>query len=319
MSPARRRRRRGRGGPARPPREIQEECEAELAIESLAAGGDGVGRLPDGRIAFVRFAAPGDRLRIAYPEVPESKARFVRARIVDILERGPSRTEPVCAVFGRCGGCGWQHIDYPAQLDAKRRILADALRRIGGLSHLPEVEMVASPDPFHYRARTRLRVSSQAVGYRRWKSHEIEPIRSCPILLEGLEVRLGQLAEDHAAGRPCRGGTRGGGVGACRGGGWGGALASAARPGSRDESGAGLGAAPGGARGRARSHRDLSWWILPGKRAAASRASSPRHRSRERRRLGLRPRALRRSGLLHPRPGESLRRGDRRSSPTPRR
>jgi len=174
--------------------------EAEVEIESLAAGGDGVGRLPDGRIAFVRLAAPGDRLRIAYPEAPESKARFVRARIVEILERGAARVEPACRVFGSCGGCAWQHIDYATQLEAKRRILVDALRRIGGLTQLPEIEIVASPDPFHYRSRTRLHVSRDAVGYRRWKSHEIEKIRSCPILLASLDQALGQLADDQAAG-----------------------------------------------------------------------------------------------------------------------
>ena len=49
-----------------------------MAIASLAAGGDGVGRLPDGRAVFVPFTAPGDRVRV---RVGESRGRFARARV----------------------------------------------------------------------------------------------------------------------------------------------------------------------------------------------------------------------------------------------
>jgi len=166
------------------------EVDVELRIASLAAGGDGVGHLPDGRVAFVPFAAPGDLLRV---RIVESRARFARARILDLLEPGPARVDPVCPAFGSCGGCAWQHVDYAAQLDAKREILVEALRRIGGLEP-PVGPVLPSPSQYAYRGRTRMRVAGGRVGYLRRRSHALCAVSRCPVLVPALERRLGELA-----------------------------------------------------------------------------------------------------------------------------
>lgn len=163
----------------------------ELRIESLAAGGDGVAHLPDGRVVFVPFSAPGDRVRA---RVVESRARFARARIEELLEAGPTRTQPVCPAFGSCGGCTWQHVDYAAQLDAKRAILCDAIRRIGGLGG-PEVgPVLPSPVEYGYRGRTRVRVEKGRVGYLRRRSHALCAVSRCPVLVPALDRELHALA-----------------------------------------------------------------------------------------------------------------------------
>jgi 23S rRNA (uracil1939-C5)-methyltransferase len=163
----------------------------EVAIASLAAGGDGVGRLPDGRAVFVPFTAPGDRVRV---RVVESRGRFARARVEALLEAGPARVAPICAVFGSCGGCAWQHIEYAAQLEAKRAILADALRRIGGLAGLGLPPITPSPSAYAYRGRTRVWVEGGRVGYRRRRSHALCAVSRCPVLVPALEDRLHALA-----------------------------------------------------------------------------------------------------------------------------
>jgi 23S rRNA (uracil1939-C5)-methyltransferase len=173
--------------------------EVVLRIDSLAAGGDGVGRAPDGRVVFVPLCAPGDRVRV---RLEESRARFARGRVLELLEPGPSRTEPGCPAFGRCGGCAWQHVDYGAQLAAKQRIASDALARIGGLA-LPEpLGVLPSPRPYGYRLRARLRVEGGLVGYRERGSHALCAVSQCPILLPELERRLAELA----ASPPAQGG-----------------------------------------------------------------------------------------------------------------
>ena len=103
--------------------------EIELRIDSLAAGGDGVGRADDGRVVFVPFTAPGDRVRV---EIRSKHTRFAHGRVVSLLDPGPGRTDPICPVFGSCGGCAWQHVEYEVQLSAKVQILSDALARLGG-------------------------------------------------------------------------------------------------------------------------------------------------------------------------------------------
>jgi 23S rRNA (uracil1939-C5)-methyltransferase len=164
---------------------------AELRIESLAAGGDGVAHLPDGRVVFVPFTAPGDLVRV---RLVETRARFARGRVEEILEAGPARATPVCPVFGSCGGCTWQHVDYAAQLDAKRRILRDAIRRIGGMDEPELGRVLPSPSEYAYRGRTRVRVERGRVGYLRRRSHALCAVSRCPVLVPVLDRRLHEIA-----------------------------------------------------------------------------------------------------------------------------
>ena len=163
----------------------------EVTIESLAAGGDGVARAPDGRVVFVPFTAPGDRVRL---RVTDAKDRFLRARVETLLVPGAARRDPVCPVFGSCGGCSWQHVTPEAQLEAKRRIVEDALRRIGGLRFAGEVRVTPSPAEYGYRARTRVYRSGGRTGYRRRRSHAIVPVTRCPVLTPELDASLHELA-----------------------------------------------------------------------------------------------------------------------------
>ena len=121
----------------------------EVRIDSIAAGGEGVGRLADGRVAFVHRTAPGDVVQI---ELTERKERWTRGRLLRVLEPSPERREAPCPYYARCGGCTLEHMAYDAQLGAKARIVADALTRIGGLS-VETPEVVPSPTEFRYRNR----------------------------------------------------------------------------------------------------------------------------------------------------------------------
>src|SRR5690606_21845044 len=121
----------------------------EVEITGIAAGGAGVGRLPDGRAVFVHRTAPGER---ALVRVIEEKRRWARGELVRVLRPSPERREAPCPHYARCGGCTLEHLAYPAQLRAKAQIVADALRRIGGLEAEPP-DVVPSPEEFRYRNR----------------------------------------------------------------------------------------------------------------------------------------------------------------------
>jgi 23S rRNA (uracil1939-C5)-methyltransferase len=175
--------------------------EAELTIERLASGGDGVGRLPDGRVAFVPFTAPGDRVRV---RIVDERARHVHATVRTLLVAGPGRTDPLCAVFGTCGGCRWQHLDTATQNEAKRAFIEDALIRIAKLEPPDSVQLVPSPRPYGYRGRARLWVEGRGaaqggggrVGFRRARSHVLCPTTRCPVLIPALDSALAALAAD---------------------------------------------------------------------------------------------------------------------------
>ncbi len=159
-----------------------------VAIESLAAGGDGLGHLGDGMAVFVPRTAPGDRVRL---ERVRRRRRHAHALVGALVAGSPDRIEPRCPHFvnDACGGCQWQHLPVEAQRRAKRRIVGDALRRLG---HLPveDPALVPSPRDFGYRAtitptvRWATRGEGPVAGFHRHDSGEVFPLEHCDIARE---------------------------------------------------------------------------------------------------------------------------------------
>jgi 23S rRNA (uracil1939-C5)-methyltransferase len=121
----------------------------DLELTAMAHGGSAVGRHA-GRVLFVPFAIPGEKVRV---EVVEMHDRWARARLLEVLVPSPHRVEPPCPYFGpgHCGGCHLQHIGYDAQAEFKQQVLADQLARVGGLRHIRILDMIAAEEPWHYR------------------------------------------------------------------------------------------------------------------------------------------------------------------------
>lgn len=120
---------------------------ARVSIQSLAAGGDGVGRA-DGLAVFVSRTAPGDVVDVEL----EPHGRFARGRLVAVHERSTLRVDPPCLHYtrDRCGGCQLQHISETAQREAKQGIVRDALTRIGKVTTTVR-DVYAAPSPWRYR------------------------------------------------------------------------------------------------------------------------------------------------------------------------
>lgn len=172
---------------------LEPGTEIELTIDSLATGGDGIGRLAGvGVVVFVPGAAPGDRLRCRVGAVSR---RFLRAELLEVLSPGPGRRESPCAYSVRCGGCDWLHLDEAVQSEARRQFLRDALQRIGGFASIPEIEWLASPDSLGYRALARVALDSGAIGFRARRSHEVVDIDHCRVLAESTQAALSELRE----------------------------------------------------------------------------------------------------------------------------
>jgi 23S rRNA (uracil1939-C5)-methyltransferase len=122
----------------------------EVEVERIGSGGEGVGRLPDGRVIFIHRTAPGDLVRARPTRVAK---HWARGRLESVEREGVDRAPPPCPLYDRCGGCSLQHLEYAGQLKAKAGLVVDALERIGRRENLPEPEVHASPRAFHYRNR----------------------------------------------------------------------------------------------------------------------------------------------------------------------
>jgi len=122
--------------------------EHTITIETLVSGGNGLGRLPDGKAVFVPFVLPGEAVRV---RIREEKKRHAFADLLEVLEASPERITPRCAHYQQCGGCHYQHIAYSDQVRFKRGMFEEQLQRIGGLEQLPPIEVVEALDPWQYR------------------------------------------------------------------------------------------------------------------------------------------------------------------------
>jgi len=128
-----------------------------VRILRLAAGGDGVGKLPDGRTVFVPRSAPGDLVEL--DRVREQR-RFARARLGTLLEPGEDRVQPRCPHYegDECGGCQLQHLAPAAQREARRGFVGDALRRLGKRD-VADPALEPAPREYDYRTKITLAVS----------------------------------------------------------------------------------------------------------------------------------------------------------------
>lgn len=166
--------------------------EIELTIENLSNQGDGVGRI-DNWVVFVPYTLPGERVRA---RVYRNDKNHSCADLVEVLEPSPERVEPQCPVFGYCGGCQYQHLNYEAQLKWKTEQVADLLRLQTGMQ-LPVKPAIASPVTYGYRSKITPHFHKPKdakignIGFLKVGSRsEVCDIRQCPIAMEPLNEAL---------------------------------------------------------------------------------------------------------------------------------
>jgi tRNA/tmRNA/rRNA uracil-C5-methylase (TrmA/RlmC/RlmD family) len=163
---------------------LEPGSELELTLDdgNVAGGGGCVAHAPDGRVVFVRYALPGERV---VARVTSTTTSFIRADAIDVLEPSPDRVTPPCpyAGPGRCGGCDFQHIALGAQRRLKASRIVEQLQRLAGVTRAVRVEAVAGDhDGLGWRTRVRLAVDGAGrLGFRRQRSHELEHVDHCPI------------------------------------------------------------------------------------------------------------------------------------------
>jgi len=165
----------------------------ELSPDALVAGGEAICRV-DGFPLFVPGIYPGDVARV---EVVEVKKGFGRGQVVELLTPSPQRRRDPCPASDECGGCDWAELRLDAQLEAKRGILLDSLRRVGKFdsASLPPIRLHASP--LNYRLRSRLHADATdpwRVGFYARRSNDVVPLSEhCEIVGPALLASLPAL------------------------------------------------------------------------------------------------------------------------------
>jgi 23S rRNA (uracil1939-C5)-methyltransferase len=168
--------------------------QVRLTITGMAYGGEAVGRTDDGAVVFVWGAIPGEEVLV---EITDTRKRFRRGRVLEILTPSPDRIEPGCPIFEVCGGCQWQYMAYPAQVAAKQAILLDQVRPV-----YPEADArlrppLAMTEPWNYRNVAHfIGDESGSPSFRRWQSHELVTVPFCPISQAPINTALPRYASE---------------------------------------------------------------------------------------------------------------------------
>jgi tRNA/tmRNA/rRNA uracil-C5-methylase (TrmA/RlmC/RlmD family) len=174
--------------------------EFELTVATLTNHGIGLGRVDiEGGdasrkwVVMVAFALPGERVRV---RAFRNHANYSEADLVEVLEASPHRIDPKCPLFGRCGGCQYQNLDYAEQLTWKRQQVAELLQYMAGLT-FEVLPVIGSPRPFGYRSKItpHFGMPSEgkelAIGFlRQGTRFDIVDVPRCEIATEPINERL---------------------------------------------------------------------------------------------------------------------------------
>lgn len=166
----------------------------ELRIEKMVQGGDGMARLPDGRVCFVQGALPGELCKVL---LTFQKKDFTRGRAVEIVEPSPDRVTPRCPLFGKCGGCSLQHLSSEKQTSYLERVERENFRRLAH-ADLPDDFKIHVGSPWGYRNRARVvlcensrgNLSQARYGFRLQESNKVVAFENCPVLTHALNEFL---------------------------------------------------------------------------------------------------------------------------------
>lgn len=166
------------GGRAKP---IHVGDEISVEVESLADGPDALCRVGD-YVVFVAGALPGEKVLV---RVTNAGRKFGRASLLRIERVSADRVGPKCPHFLECGGCHFQHLAYPKQLEHKTARLTKALSHTLRRTSLPIVPMAAPESPWGQRNKIALQIVGRAgeadPGFFRMRSRDVVPIKECPV------------------------------------------------------------------------------------------------------------------------------------------
>lgn len=165
-----------------------------VQIEKMAFGGAGFGRI-DGKACFVPYTAPGDLAEIS---IVKSKSSYAEGSLTTLLLPSTSRVQPVCPVFGRCGGCNWQHISYEEQCVQKESILAEIMWRTARVPREVIKPAIRSGNEFAYRQRIQLKVNftggKLSLGFFKAGSHFVVDLPgTCAIAAESINSAISEI------------------------------------------------------------------------------------------------------------------------------
>lgn len=159
-------------------------------VEKLIFGGAGLIR-GDGKTVMLPWVAPGEQVQF---RITKDHKQWAEAELLSVDEISPERVEPFCPVYGRCGGCQYQHMNDQFQRLQKVSILLETLERVGSIRPELPVEIL-SGEPRGYRNRVQIHIDGTRIGFHSHSSRRLVPIDDCPIASPALNAAIQALRQ----------------------------------------------------------------------------------------------------------------------------
>ncbi len=173
-----------------PKPETQSSPACHGQVEKLVFGGAGLIR-HEGKTVMLPWVAPGERVEF---KIARDHKQWAEGEVLSIEELSPERTEPFCGVYGRCGGCQYQHMNIEFQRLQKASILLETLERVGNIRPELPVEIL-SGESRGYRNRVQIHIDGTRIGYHSASSRRLVPIEECPIASPTLNKAIQALKQ----------------------------------------------------------------------------------------------------------------------------
>jgi len=152
-------------------------------------------------VVMVPNTIPGELVRV---KIYRNFGSYSDADLVEILETSPSRVQPPCPLFQKCGGCQYQHMDITVQRQWKTAHVQELLERIGKLhpdSFPPTRPTIGTQEVYHYRSKITPHYDSpikndsgemeiQAIGFKQQSNRNLIDVPYCHIATERINNKL---------------------------------------------------------------------------------------------------------------------------------
>jgi len=185
-----------------------------LASDQPSAVSDQPNQRPAGWVVMVPFTLPGEKVRV---RIYRNHKNYSEADLLAVLTPSPHRIDPKCPLFGRCGGCQYQHLTYAEQLKWKRQQVEELLKFMAGVEFAVN-PVIGSPREFGYRSKITPHFSAQPrrkegasdkeqvtsevfpIGFlKQGNRFELVDVPQCPIATPEINAKLPEVrAKTHA-------------------------------------------------------------------------------------------------------------------------
>lgn len=152
-------------------------------VDGYGYDGEGVCRV-DGKVVFVPYVLYGEKI---LGEIKDNRSSFGRGKLIEIKEKSKERDIPPCPYFGKCGGCTYQHTNYQNELEIKKELLVNQLKKVGFSSN---IDVNSSPKEYGYRNKIRLFVSENGLALKERASSNLCKVEKCLLVSDEINKAM---------------------------------------------------------------------------------------------------------------------------------